>query len=245
MVSVIEVYNAVRDLANKDQKGFVSPRVFNSFAVIAQNSVYNRIMEQLGPAHTLRNRGNDAARGDSVLNGVKDDIARYLKERRLDAVTNTNADVSYNSDNNRFAMPLDLKKVISLRVDNDDRTPVSLIYEPEKIGHILGSHLSSPSEEYPVALVADSIEVFPSDINGVVMTYYRMPRAVNMSGETVTAAPKISVSGTVDADGFFIVDPNTTYNFDLPEEYRDQLVNEIATMVGIRLRDPSLLQKAE
>jgi len=245
MVSVIEVYNAVRDLANKDQKGFVSPRVFNSFAVIAQNSVYNRIMEQLGPAHTLRNRGNDAARGDSVLNGVKDDISRYLKERRLDAVTNTNADISYNSDNNRFAMPLDLKKVISLRVDNDDRTPVSLIYEPEKIGHILGSHLSSPSEEYPVALVADSIEVFPSDINGVVMTYYRMPRAVNMSGETVTAAPKISVSGTVDADGFFVVDPNTTHNFDLPEEYRDQLVNEIATMVGIRLRDPSLLQKAE
>ena len=40
MISVIEVYNAVRDLANKDQKGFVSPKVFNSFASIAQENVY-------------------------------------------------------------------------------------------------------------------------------------------------------------------------------------------------------------
>lgn len=245
MVSVLEVYNAVRDLANKDQKGFVSPRVFNSFAVIAQNSVYNRIMEQLGPAHTLRNRGNDAARGDSTLNGVKDEISRYLKERRLLSDSLDNTDVSYNADNNRFSMPSDLKKVISLRVDNDDRTPVALIYDAEKMGHLLGSHLSSPSEEYPVALMADSVELFPSDINSVIMTYYRMPRSLGADGKISTGAPKISVTGTVDADGFFIYDGINSRNFDLPENYREELVNEIATMIGIRLRDPSLLQKAE
>ena len=39
MISVIEVFNAVRDLANKDQKGFVAPSVFNSFAEVAQQNV--------------------------------------------------------------------------------------------------------------------------------------------------------------------------------------------------------------
>ena len=47
MISVIEVYNAVRDLANKDQKGFVSPKVFNSFASIAQENVYLEMYSEL------------------------------------------------------------------------------------------------------------------------------------------------------------------------------------------------------
>ena len=52
MISVIEIYNAVRDLANKDQKGFVTPRVFNAFASVAQMSVYNSLFAALAPAHT-------------------------------------------------------------------------------------------------------------------------------------------------------------------------------------------------
>ena len=47
MISVIEVYNTVRDLCNKDQKGFVTPRVFNTFAEIAQQNVFNEMFQEL------------------------------------------------------------------------------------------------------------------------------------------------------------------------------------------------------
>lgn len=237
MISVIEIYNAVRDLANKDQKGFVTPRVFNAFASVAQMSVYNSLFAALAPAHTIRNRGNDAAGGDSALRGIKDDVSRYVSESSLEG----SSDVSLNADNNLFAYPEDFKKLISLRVNGDDRTDVALIYDPSKIGHILGSHLSSPSEQYPVALVADSIEVFPSDINSVVMTYYRLPAASNFQGLLEkTEQPKISVLST-DEDGLFIPNPAQCFNFDLPEQYKDQVISEMAKMIGIRLRDAQLL----
>ena len=242
MISVIEVYNAVRDLANKDQKGFVTPQVFNSFASIAQIAVYNSIFEQLAPAHTMRNRGNDAARGDSALNGVKDDLAQYVREEILDG----SSERSLNDDNNLFAFPSDFKKMISLRVANDDRTSIALVYDPEKIGYIMGSHLSSPAEQYPVALVADSLEVFPSDINSVVMTYYRTPCAFDVFGnKEYGSLPKIVVQGTENVDGMFVIDPANTKNFDLPSHYREDVINEIARMVGVRLRDPNLLAQAQ
>jgi len=43
MASVNRVYTALKDLVNKDQKGFVSPAVFNSFAGLAQMNIFNRL----------------------------------------------------------------------------------------------------------------------------------------------------------------------------------------------------------
>ena len=50
MISISEVYDAVRDLANKDQKGFVTPAVFNTFAAVAQQNVYNKIFDEITKA---------------------------------------------------------------------------------------------------------------------------------------------------------------------------------------------------
>ena len=47
MVSVLQVYNAVKDIANKEQKGFITPGVFNSFAPIAQMNIYNEMFSEL------------------------------------------------------------------------------------------------------------------------------------------------------------------------------------------------------
>jgi len=57
MISVIEVYNTIRDLCNKDQKGFVSPRIFNEFAEVAQQNVFNEMFKELSGAKQLRARG--------------------------------------------------------------------------------------------------------------------------------------------------------------------------------------------
>jgi hypothetical protein len=40
MIRIGVVYNVVRDLCNKDQKGFVTPAVFNTLAEVAQMNVY-------------------------------------------------------------------------------------------------------------------------------------------------------------------------------------------------------------
>ena len=56
MASVREVYNALNDLANKDQRGFVTPTEFNSFAPIAQQNIFNRYVQR--NARTCNEFGN-------------------------------------------------------------------------------------------------------------------------------------------------------------------------------------------
>jgi len=66
MVSVIQVYEAVRDLCNKDQKGFITPAVFNRFASLAQQNIFNEMFNELKIATKLRRAGSDAGR-DKLL----------------------------------------------------------------------------------------------------------------------------------------------------------------------------------
>ena len=46
MVSVQSVYETVKNLANKDQKGFVTPEIFNSFAKAAQLKIFHEIFQE-------------------------------------------------------------------------------------------------------------------------------------------------------------------------------------------------------
>ena len=46
MASVQRVYAALKALVNKDQKGFVTPQIFNSFASVAQTNIYNRLFDE-------------------------------------------------------------------------------------------------------------------------------------------------------------------------------------------------------
>ena len=53
--NIVDVYNAVRDLCNKDQRGFVTPEVFSTFAGIAQQNIFNEMFQELITANKDRN----------------------------------------------------------------------------------------------------------------------------------------------------------------------------------------------
>lgn len=245
MISVIEVYNAVRDLANKDQKGFVTPNVFNTFAEVAQQNVFSNIIEDLVQAKALRMGQRDPGAGESVYRGVEDDFSEYIKEERLLG----SSDPNLTGDSNMFKKPSDFYKLISIRVEGDERTPVELVYRPDQMSHIMSSNLSAPTELFPVALVSKSIEVFPSDVGSVIMTYYRQPAArySATSGPFVkgecdySSSPRFAVFSE-DSNGFYVNDVLNSRDFDLPERFKGAVVAEICKMIGVRLRDTVLAQ---
>lgn len=246
MISVIEVFNAVRDLANKDQKGFVSPAVFNSFAEVAQQNVFENLFGGLVQAKALRMGQRDPGAGESIYRGVEDDLSEYIKESEL----NDSNQASLTGDSNIFSKPEDFHKLISLRVIGDERTPIDLVYRPDQMSHIISSNLSAPTEAFPVALVSRNIEVFPTDVNGVIMTYYRNPAsryAVNDNGFIKGdidegSSPRLSTTGAPNNFGIFIPSLKDSRDFDLPEKYKGMLIAEICKMIGIRLRDAILSQ---
>ena len=246
MISVIEVYNTVRDLCNKDQKGFVTPSVFNTFAEIAQQNVFSEMFRELSGAKQLRARNLDASGKDSVYRGVKDDISRFITEVNLDSEL---AGTNY-VDANVFKRPTDLFKIASIHTPTDFTT-LELVYDSDKMPLILSSNLSAPTEDYPVAYISKDIEVFPDDVTSIVLTYYRQPASKYASavgnfifGDVdTTSGPNLAV-GTTFNDGCVVPDIPNCRHFELPEHYKGEIISEIAKMIGIRLRDEMIIAYA-
>jgi hypothetical protein len=245
MISVRQVYEAVRDLANKDQKGFVTPAVFNSLAGVAQQNVFGKLLEDLVQARALRAGQRDPGGGESIYRGIEDDLSEYIQEIKLD----NSSDQSVTGDSNLFKKPADFFKLISIRVDGDERTPVDLVYRADQMSHILASNLSAPTELFPVALVSRNIEIFPTDVGAVVMTYYRQPASRYPSnyldktrGDLSMNEPMIVVGSEDPVSGFFVINQISSRDFDLPERYTGDLIAEICSMIGVRLRDSVLTQ---
>ena len=243
MISVIEVYNTVRDLCNKDQKGFVTPNVFNSFAEVAQQNIFSEMFKELVAAKQLRRSNFDSEGKDSIYRGVQDDLSNFVEQ---DVVNSTSLGQTF-ADSKVFKRPDNTARIISIVVNDSDRTPVELIFDTDKITHILNSKLSAPTASYPVALVSRLIEIFPTDIDSVVINYYRQPAGLYIasiggfsSGDVDRDSGPRIVAQSNDISGFIIPDVLASRNFELPEHYKNELISEIAKMIGIRLRDDFL-----
>lgn len=162
MVSVIEVYTTLKNLANKEQKGFITPDVFNSFAGVAQRNIINEMFDELEGNKRKAQAGQDLPRKRSSYQSLKEDVARYIK-----SITSTGSDGVHE-------MPSDCRKLISIK---NGTTVVDMVYDVEVMDYILSSTLSVPTTTFPVALITSAIETSPN-ISSAKIVYYKNP-AVN------------------------------------------------------------------
>ena len=87
MASVNEVYSALKNLANKDERGFITPKVFNTFTTVAQNKIFNDLFNELTKAQTLRARNVDAKMHHSYTKRLEEDLAYSLRSLILAKLT--------------------------------------------------------------------------------------------------------------------------------------------------------------
>lgn len=261
MISVHRVYEIVRDLCNKDQKGFVTPNVFDTMARVAQQNVYNEMFTELKLATALRASGRDAGRDKSAYKMVEEDLSTYIRNLTVAFDTDgTYEDFNIDEEGNitdeetgliinvlvddedgafTFNRPNDFARLISMNLSGTN-TSIEIIHDNEKATRVLNSNLSAPTDEFPVALEMTGVyQVFPSTVGGVSMRYYRQPRSrytdtglLDPSSHPVFATLPIGTdTGAVIPNAF------DSRNFDLPEHYIGEVVYEIVKMIGIRLRD--------
>ena len=161
MASVNEVYSALKNLANKDERGFITPKVFNTFTTIAQNKIFNDLFNEMSKAKTLRMRNVDAKEYLSFNKRLQEDLAYFSKESSLSQVSGV------------FSKPEDLARVISMKTSGayvfgtSTSTPIDVVYDESKIEYILQSDLSAPSATHPVAILGEDIEVFPTSVKKI------------------------------------------------------------------------------
>lgn len=239
MVSVLQVYTALKDLANKEQKGFITPQVFNSFAPIAQMNIYNELFSELVDAKRISRQNFDPGRNLSVRKQRLEDLSFFYRKELIQA------------SNGLAEKPLDLSKVISISVsdlrkpgDTDlDFVNCEVVYNPEKMDYILGNNLSSPTEDFPVALVSNvDIEVFPSGLGNIALSYYAKPTSFTYSNDISPLPPYYGYTvATIGSEEVDVFQPENSRNFMLPPHYVGELVMEMAKLTGIRLRDANVV----
>lgn len=234
MASTQEVYDSLKSIANKAQRGFVTPLEFNTLAPVAQTKIYNRLFAKIAGAEMGRKRGVDAGRDRSTLKQYKEDAAFFAKKASI---------LSRNAQGN-FDKPDDLGKIISIKVRGHilsgviPSVPVDVIYDEEKLEYVLGSTLSKPTEDKPVAFISDQIYLYPASVNQIEVRYYKLPQGLDSAtGARVSNPPTY---------GYTIVSGKESFNaansvdFELPDHYLDEVVHEMAAMIGVSMRDANL-----
>jgi len=228
MASIKVVYDTLLSLVNKDQRGFVTPRVFNEFAGVAQLNIYNRLFDDLKDAHRNRRASFDPGRDKSLFKRINEDLSVFSRTKTLARVDGV------------FKKPDDLSRIISattfgpILLGQSNRTPIEMCYDEDKIDRILRSNISSPTEEFPIALVSDDIELFPTSINRLRLKYYKIPQSVDADGTPSTASPTY---GTVSIGAAEVYSQGGSSDFELPNHYVSLLVIEMAQLIGVNLRD--------
>ena len=240
MASIDKVYRTVKNLANKEQKGFITPAVFNRFAVIAQQNIYNELFTELVDAKKVSRQNLDPGRDKSVRKRTLEDLSVFVTRQH-------NYTEKLSVDSNIFLKPINFSRMISMSVGavnrfNIDKVNFEIVYDVEKMDKILGSNLSTPTDAFPVALVADEIEVFPENIDSIDITYYRTPGGMQ-NGNLVDADPQWIAEDLGSGQNLEIASPSCI-DFMLPEHYSSELVYEIAKMIGVSLNDPGMVQVA-
>lgn len=232
MASVKVVYDALKSLTNKEQRGFVTPSIFNSFTASAQMNVFNNILgAQMTAGAIARSK---QVTGDRDVNPIKynrEDLSMLIKETTISQTVSTQ-DYAKPSD---FARLISLKTFGSFVLDQTTSIPVDVIYDSAKIDYILASTLSSPKESTPIATLTDTITVYPTSIKKIKLRYYKIPQSLTNAGVRSTSSPTygyITTGGNVE-----IFNPTTSTDFELPDQYTSSLILEIGKMIGVNLRD--------
>ena len=237
MASVREVYNALSDLANKEQRGFVTPAEFNSFAPIAQQNIFNKLFTDLTLAEVMRRRNVDPARDKSRIKQIKEDLGTFSKDSTISKLDGV------------FAKPDDFARLISMKtfgsilLDVTSSVMIDPIYDEEKIDRILLSSLSAPSTSRPVAIVKGDFEVFPTNINKIKVRYYKQPEGLDpITGARAVSLPKFGFELENGKETYLA---STSIDFELPEHYISDLVFELAKLIGVNLRDANIYSYAD
>jgi len=222
MVRIDTVYQRVLALANKEQRGYITPQEFNLYA----NQVQMDIFEEYFYDIDLYNRAPENITEYSNRENITNDKLAAFKKKQ-------NAPVSLGQG--LFEVPDDVYKLGTVKYQ--ERYVVDEVQEDELI-RINSSPLTIPNRTRPVYLrfannftIDQVIQVYPTSITSqLTYNYIKKPSRVTW--------------GYVVVNGNALYNSSTSVNFELHISEQSKLVYKILSLAGINLKDPNLYQMA-
>ena len=218
MVNIDTVYQRVLALANKEQRGYITPQEFNLFANQAQMDIFEQYFYDLN--QFLRVPGNSTEHADMV----------NILEEKI-GIFETGASIGY--DGGAY-LPTDIYRLSTVRYNNNGKhTLIESVTEKELRTLSLGP-LTKPTKSRPVYVLKNNF-IFFSPITPVTfnINYIKKPSTVNW---TYVIVGEKALSNPSPAVGY--------KDFELHASEETKLVVKILALAGVTLKDPSLYQIA-
>jgi hypothetical protein len=230
MVNVDKVYQRVLALANKEQRGYITPQEFNLFANQAQMDIFEQYFHDLSQFRRIP--GNDTMYADPV-DMIQEKIEIFHTGQTLGNGTSNIFDTN--------GLNFDLYRLKQVRFNNTAATP-PIGVKVEKTTHdkfmlSRNSPLTSPTLMRPAYyLRGTSIVVVPIEITSIDVNYIRKPETVNWVGNSDSAGNPVLINGVA------LYDNNLSTNFELHPSEESKLVIKILQLAGISMKDSDLYQ---
>lgn len=217
-VDVDRVYQKVLALANKEQRGYITPQEFNLFADQAQLEIFESYFNDLKKAELRPKNDNDNSDDIELLN------EKISIHRVVEGVNETSTAGVFTLNDNAYILTAVKKGLVLVeRVDNK-----TLIY-------MEGNPLTKATSTRPVYVRINSnqISVYPTSItSGITIEYIKKPESPKWTYVVVNGKALYNAQATDRKD------------FDLHESEESELVMRILELSGISIKDPLLTQAA-
>tara|TARA_R110000824_G_scaffold56072_6_gene153856 strand:- start:401 stop:1138 length:738 start_codon:yes stop_codon:yes gene_type:complete len=230
-VNIDTVYQRVLAIANKEQRGYITPQEFNLYANQAQMDIFEQYFYDLNQFHKLP--GNDTTYADMV----------DLIEEKVDHFERYQQAAASVSNSNTFTLPDYYRMGEVFYLANGGYVEIENVTQNE-IHHYLNSPLTAPTARRPIyvrnsgaanteILRERQITVYPATIvSGVTCNYIAKPTSVSW-GYIINVT-----------NGSALYNANNTTHFELHRSEESELVIKILELAGIELKDPQLYQQA-
>ena len=155
-ISVDTVYQTVLALANKEQRGYITPQEFNLFADQAQMEIFNQYFYDLNRAIRIPGNQSDYADDNGIL---QDKISIFIETS------------AYNAGDDQL-LPEDFYRMSLVTVDGNTAEKTSREQQ-----EMYKSPLTTPTKSRPIFYVrGNAFSVRPSADVETIISYIRKPK---------------------------------------------------------------------
>ena len=224
-IHVGTVYNTVQALANKEQRGYLTPQEFNRFAHLATREIFEQYFYDLNQFN--RTPGNSTEYADMV--DLLESKITKLRTRFT----------AFNLVGGFTALPQDLYRVGAVFAADitssgtSNRTLAEQVTREEAM-QLNALPLTQPIEERPIFFtdpLYTSIQILPTSITGMEIQYLRKPAKAKFGYIVINKKPVYASDRSTD--------------FDLHQSEFPELVYKILGYAGINLKRSDIEQAGQ
>jgi len=229
-ISIDEVYQTVLALANKEQRGYITPQEFNLFANQAQMEIFEQYFYDLN--QFKRVPGNSSGYADMVKN-LEEKISLFEIYDKAYSVVGDFGRINLNEHDDIYRLTMVRVLYSGKAFRKAEQIQLS------ELNAIGDSPLTRWSKQRPVYIrysttqvpaVPDRIGIYPypESGNNVYVSYIKFPQKPNWAYITAEETP--------------IYNDNASIDFELHYSDKSELVYRILAFAGVSIERPQLIQ---